>query len=321
MQRYRILCLDGGGIRGVFSASVLATLERVTGRSCLRHFDLMVGTSTGGIIALALALGHSASEIRDFYVECGPKIFPSMGVMAKVCLLRQLVAPKRSRSVLREVLVGILGDKRLSDAECRLVLPTYDSVAGRIYLLKTAHKGNFGLDIDALAVDCALATSAAPTYYSSSPFPIHAGASYIDGGVWANCPVLVALVEALRFLEIPAENIDLLSIGTVGHPFSVSGSRRTGGVLQWNSGLLEVLMRGQAESALAIGQLLLGSGKVHRIDASVEPGRFSLDDSSGISDLIALGDAEARKRLNLNIVENVFLNDREVAPFVDGVGG
>ncbi|HYH98957.1 patatin-like phospholipase family protein [Hyalangium sp.] len=75
MSRFRILSLDGGGIRGAFTSSVLATLEQATGRSCVDHFDLITGTSTGGIIALGLALGRPAAEVRDFYRNKGPDIF------------------------------------------------------------------------------------------------------------------------------------------------------------------------------------------------------------------------------------------------------
>jgi uncharacterized protein len=80
---FRILSLDGGGIKGAFTASVLATLEEDTGKSVVDHFDLIAGTSTGGILAIGLGLGLSAREICDFYASKGPEIFPSTSLIQR----------------------------------------------------------------------------------------------------------------------------------------------------------------------------------------------------------------------------------------------
>jgi patatin-like phospholipase/acyl hydrolase len=306
MNRFRILSLDGGA----FSASVLTTLEEATGCLAAEHFDLIVGTSTGGIIALGVGLGLPAKTIRDFYAQKGTSIFPRTGVIQSLwCRARQLVGPKRSRAKLEAALKEVFQERRLGESRCRLVLATYDAIGGRIYLLKTAHHARFQFEHKALAVDCALATAAAPTYFQASPFPEHRGSIYIDGGVWANCPALVGVTEALSFLGVEdAKSIDVLSIGTTSPPFSVSASRRKrGGALVWNVGILELMMRAQMEASLAQANLLTG-GNVHRIDVKVEPGRFSLDDSRDIDDLIALGDGEARKNENLEVVRQRFLN-------------
>src|SRR6516162_8324692 len=96
-QPFRILSLDGGGIMGAFAASALATFERATGRRIVEHFDLITGTSTGGIIAVGLAMGASAAEICSFYETQGPNIFPAGGGMGGwVRLLRNLTRPKFS---------------------------------------------------------------------------------------------------------------------------------------------------------------------------------------------------------------------------------
>ena len=110
---FRILSLDGGGIKGAFSASVLAALEETTGRRCVEHFDLITGTSTGGIIALGLGLGKSAQEIVEFYREHGPQIFRGTSLVERTTgLWRQLWGPKHSHDVLRKALTQVLGDKR-----------------------------------------------------------------------------------------------------------------------------------------------------------------------------------------------------------------
>ena len=102
---FRILSLDGGGIMGAFTAAVLATFEKVTGRRTVEHFDLITGTSTGGIIAIGLAMGASAQEICSFYETRRPQIFPAGGGMGGwIHLLRNLVRPKFSSQALREAI-------------------------------------------------------------------------------------------------------------------------------------------------------------------------------------------------------------------------
>jgi len=198
---FRILSLDGGGIKGAFTASVVAALEDATGKSLSDYFDLITGTSTGGIIAIGLGLGLSAKDIVTFYSKSGPTIFPTTSlVTGPRALLRWLFGPKYSHDVLKAAIRGVLGVRKFGESKCRLVIPTYDANAGRIFLLKTAHQERFKFDYQAPAVDVALATSAAPTYFQAAPFPMHQGASYVDGGVWANCPALVGVIEAVSFL-------------------------------------------------------------------------------------------------------------------------
>jgi uncharacterized protein len=134
--RFRILALDGGGVRGAFSASVLACLEAELRQPVAEHFDLITGTSTGGIIALGLAAGLTAGEIRDFYLSRAKDIFPGAGLVHRAHLaLRHLFAPRRSQERLRQALQSVLGDRKLGDSRNRLVIPSYDAVAGRLVLL------------------------------------------------------------------------------------------------------------------------------------------------------------------------------------------
>lgn len=313
---FRILSLDGGGIKGTFTASVLASLEADTGKSCADHFDLIAGTSTGGILALGLGLRFPAAELLNFYRDRGPQIFPSTGLIErKGGIFRQLFRPKHSSGVLREELEVILGSKKLGESACRLVIPAYDAVGGRIFILKTAHHERFKYDHNALAVDVALATSAAPTYFAQSPFPEHSNATYVDGGVWANSPVLVALTEAVHFLGVPLDDIDMLSIGTTAEPFSIA-QHATSGAARWNAGLIDLMFEAQMEAAVAQAKLLL-RGRLHRINYVAEPGQFSLDDArpEKISQLEILGQGEARKVENLDVVKLRFLNVDRVEPF------
>lgn len=306
---FRILALDGGGIKGTFTVGVLVELERLTGRRIADHFDLIVGTSTGGILALGLGLGLDVKTLLELYVKRGPDIFPASGFLGGYRgLFRQFWGARYRQEVLRRVLHEYLGERRLGESAVPLVIPTYEALQGRLYLMKTAHHRRFSADHRALAVDVAVATAAAPTYFRQAQFPLRPGESYLDGGLWANTPTMVGLVEAVRFFEQPLENIDILSIGTTDVTRSFSDFR-SAGVLGWNVRLIDVLMSAQAEAALAQAGLLLGR-RVLRIDTVRPPGTYALDKATPqkISELAALGAAVAREAENAAAVEQRFLN-------------
>src|SRR5712691_7554184 len=308
---FRIFSLDGGGIKETFSAAALAALEEATGKRCVEHFDLITGTSTGGIIAIGLGLGLTAREIVEFYEEHGPDIFPNMSlVQRRLGWLRQMFwGPKLSGDVLRQKLTLVFGDRKFGESQCRLLIPTYDAIGGRIFLMKTAHHERFRFDVAAPAVDVALATSAAPTYFKAATFPQHEHASYVDGGVWANCPALAGLVEAVSCLKVPLDQIDILSIGTTTTPFSIAEYAEVSAA-EWNLGLVSVMFEAQVEAAVAQASLLT-NGRLHRINAVVSAGDFSLDDArpAKIQRLMNLGRGEAVKKANLDVVQSRFLND------------
>lgn len=313
---FRILSLDGGGIKGTFTASVLTKLEEDTGQAIVDHFDLITGTSTGGILAIGLGLGIRAREILNFYQDKGPTIFPSTSLVQRVRgMLSQLWKPKHSHLVLRNALEDVFGTRKFGESKCRLVIPTYDAVAGRIFLMKTAHDERFKYDINAQAVDVALATSAAPTYFSAASFSAHDNTSYVDGGVWANSPVMVGLTEAVAFLGASLADIDVLSIGTTTKPFNIA-RHADDGIAQWNSGLVNLMFEGQMEAAQAQAGLLL-NGRLHRINVMVKEDEFSLDDArlKKIEHLISLGRGEANKKEHLEAVTSRFLNGEKAPVF------
>jgi uncharacterized protein len=313
---FRILSLDGGGIKGAFTASVLTSIEEEIKEPVGEYFDLIAGTSTGGILALGLGLRIPAGEILKFYREMGPDIFRATGRLAIPGLFRQLFAPRYSHAKLRTALVQVLGDKKFGESRNRLLIPTYDAIRGRIFLLKTAHHERFRYDFNALAVDVALATSAAPTYFEAAPFPVHQGSSFVDGGVWANSPVLAAVVEAVCFLGIPLDEIDVLSIGTTSAPFNIAQNKKAG-IIKWNAGIINLMFEAQAETALAQAGLLLG-GRLHRINVITKPGQFSLGDAAPdkIDQLINLGRGEAVKRQNLDVLKARFVAAPKASPFI-----
>lgn len=177
---FRILALDGGGIKGTFTAAVLAAWEQDTGLRVSEHFDLIAGTSTGGILAIGLGLGLPADEILQFYREQGPRIFPLTRFTRRLThQLKQLFVPKFSQTSLREALATAFrapdGRERLfGESRCRLLIPAYDTIRGRLFLFKTAHHERFRYDLDIPAADVALATAAAPTYFQAARIRQHA---------------------------------------------------------------------------------------------------------------------------------------------------
>lgn len=310
---FRILALDGGGIKGAFTASVLATLEKTLGESICEHFDLIAGTSTGGILAIGLGMGLSPSDMLQFYRERGPIIFPITRFhkqwKQQLC---HIFKPKHSQNVLlRELKAAYFPsdqNKNLGDSICRLVVPSYDAVSGGCHIFRTPHHSLLKADEFTCAAEVALASAAAPTYYSAAKVRnLISNASYFDGGVWANCPVMAAIVEAVCYLEVPLNRIDVLSIGTTSEPFTVKMMAQAG-IARWGKTLIELLMNAQVDSALLHAQQLVGEPRFLRINTMANPGMYSLDNANEIESLITLGNKKASDPTILYQVKSRFLN-------------
>ena len=172
-KKFKILCIDGGGIKGLYSAQVLAELESAYNVRLSDYFDLICGTSTGGIIALGVSASIEMGKIVEFYKECGPRIFRSnwkrCGKFGNFMLgIRQaIIRSKYSQKHLRKALEDVFGQKTISESKNLLCIPAYNLTDGRPRIFKRDY-GRLNKDNDKTYVDVALATSAAPTY-----FPIH----------------------------------------------------------------------------------------------------------------------------------------------------
>jgi patatin-like phospholipase/acyl hydrolase len=318
VSAFRIHSLDGGGIMGAFSASVLATYEsdcqRVHHKRLVDHFDLITGTSTGGIIAVGLVMGVPAEAILRFYQDHGFKIFPRTGgVGAWLKRVGSLFGPKFRAGVLRDTLSRVVGTKTLRDAVTRLVVPTYDAAAGEVYLFKTPHHPDCTQNADVPAVDVALATSAAPTYFPAHEVP--GRGTYIDGGVWGNCPAVVGIIEAVSFCQQRLEDIHLLSISTTSYPFRIARPQQVGGLIGWAPKIVDTLMCAQVQGAVGSATCLLRdramdrrADRFHRIDYVAEPKVYALDNAAAVSELVHLGRTRAEAVPNRTVVMERFLN-------------
>ncbi len=288
---YRILSLDGGGVRGVFTTTLLARLEAAA--PFLAKVDLFAGTSTGGIIALGLAAGLVPDDLTRLYLENMARIFPESHLDG-LAFLAKLVAAPYGNAVLRRALTETFegrGLRTLGDLSRRVLVPTFDldSSTGpasrpgpRRWKPKFFH--NFpgpGSDAGEGIVDVALRTSAAPTY-----FPSYQG--FVDGGVIANNPSMVALAQALH----PGgggqklEEVCMLSVGTGVRLRHIAGETHDWGYAQWAIPLSQLIVEGPMDTARYECVQLLGE-RFCRLDAVLER-EIDMDDAAAAPDLVAM---------------------------------
>lgn len=307
----RLLSIDGGGILGTFPAAFLAGLEQHLMKPIGSYFDLIAGTSTGGIIAVGLAMGLRATELLDLYVRRGPEIFgQGRGSVADFILgqlrrARWLTTHKYDSGPLRTVLEEVLGDQRIGDAKTRLLVPAWNPVARSVYIYKTAHHPRLRNDYKCLAVDAAMATAAAPTYFRQHVTRDAAGLT--DGGTWANNPTALVVVEAIAMLGWPRDSLHVLSLGCLDETYCVRNWARIGTL---GSKIVKLFIDGQSHGAMGVAKLLTGHEHereaIHRINHTVSLNAFKMDDARVIQDLKGLGHSFARDRHP--ILDPIFFN-------------
>jgi patatin-like phospholipase/acyl hydrolase len=306
----RILCIDGGGIKGTLPASFLASLEEDLDRPIGEYFDLIAGTSTGGILAIGLAMGIPARDLLDLYVHRGPHIFGQSGSMLANFAggawrrLKHVFAPKHNADLLRAELTPVLSNKRIGEARTRLLIPAWDADHRGVYIFKTAHHPRLKTDYKRLAVDAAMATAAAPSYYKRHRTADDVG--LLDGGVWANNPIALAVVEAITLLGWPANSLRVLSLGCVNEVYMLGEASGWGGLAK---DVARLFMDGQSHGALGIAKLLTGHEyereAIFRVCPDVPKNFFTLDDTSKITQLKGMGASSARKERPR--LESIFL--------------
>ena len=286
-NRFQILSIDGGGIKGLFSAAALAHLEEDLKIKISNNFDLIVGTSTGGIIALALGVQMSPREIVKFYVNNGNKIFPTKRFFPHSKLFFNKYNPEPLKKSLKEC----FDDKLLGDSKKRVVIPSYNIGEDDVYLFKTSHHKRLRRDYKVPIWKVAMATSAAPTYFPS--FRKIDNIRLVDGGVWANNPIMIGIVEAVSMLSVSLDSIRVLSLGTTTEVKGRSNKLDHGRLWQWKIEAVDVVLQGQSIGAFTQAQHLLGADNVLRINPKVPDGLFALDKLSE-DELLAKAAHESR---------------------------
>jgi patatin-like phospholipase/acyl hydrolase len=260
----RVLAIDGGGIRGLIPALVLAEIERRSRRPIARLFDLVAGTSTGAVLACVLTRPNpmAAAQAAALYEREGPQVF-DRSFVKKITSLGGLIDERYDARGLVASLRRHLGDIRLAQATTRLAITTYDLQARQALVLRT--------DDDMSMVDAAHASSAAPTYFE----PVRVGArTLIDGGVFAINPAALAYAEAAGEIEV------LASLGTGQHTRPLPFDEVKGwGQLEWARPILDVVFDGSADAV--DGQLAaLVNDRYIRLQTRLDEASDALDDAS-----------------------------------------
>jgi hypothetical protein len=330
---FRILSLDGGGIRGAFAAGYLAEIERAVARPIGDYFDLLAGTSTGGIIAAGVAFRVPASKIVDFYRDRGPMIFqrrwrrPSRWPKGTKWIHRSLrtlyripttvvdmplkavlgidsawaARTKYSEDALEAALLEIFQGLTLAESSNRLVIPSANVSKGQTKVFKTPHLDHLYIDREYKITNVLRATSAAPTYFSHAR--IDPGSAYVDGGLWANNPIMVAIVESIALSTQSkasgcAESFDLgdtwaLSIGTGVGKFFANPPGAWAGLAWWHPAkLLNLISLSQSQGAQFQANYLLGR-RLMRAEFDLPQGDWSLDNVKFIDVMIHRGKERA----------------------------
>jgi patatin-like phospholipase/acyl hydrolase len=306
----KILSIDGGGIRGLIPAMLLAEIEKKTGTSIARLFDLIAGTSTGGILALLLGVPqangsarYAARQLVEFYEREGPKIF-ERSWWHRLTAIGNLKQEKYPETGIERVLAEYFSEYRLRDALTNLLIASYE-IERRFPFFFRSSLARLREDYDFPMRDVARATSAAPTYFSPMKLSVGNTNEYyalIDGGVFANNPAACALVEAMT-THPEAEECVLVSLGTGALTKSIPyADAKTWGLAGWAKPVLDIVFEGVSSSVdYQMRQLLpnqAGASRYYRFQATLDRNHQAMDDASpeNITALRGLGLTLAEER-------------------------
>lgn len=288
----RILSIDGGGIRGIIPAMVLAEIERRTGKNTAYLFDLIAGSSTGGIIALALVKPtedgkpqYLATDTIRIYENKGKTIF-SRSFLHKVKSLGNIADQKYPADGIESVLNEYFGGALLSDAITDVIIPSYDIERRQPFFFKSSDAKNTnktGCDFPMRIA--ARATSAAPTYFEPAKIDTGGFEDYyalIDGGLVSNNPAMCAYVEARKlYPDREAKDFFLLSLGTgrVTHrlPYEDAKGWGLGG---WAKPLLSAVYDGVSQSVDYQLKQLISPDNYFRLQTKLDEENDDMDDAS-----------------------------------------
>ena len=259
----RILSIDGGGIRGIIPAKILDEIEKRTDKRISQLFDMIVGTSTGGILALALTMPNrgqdhdnlpqnTAEELVGFYRTKGKEIFHCSWIEEMANLVKAKYSPQNMQRILAEH----FQQTSLGDALCDVIIPSYEMGIAYPWFFKSA-RAKCNPDYDFLMKDVALATSAAPTFFPPHHIPITVKdeetgkdkeiiGQFIDGGVYANHPAMCALAEIKK--KCPQAQVLLVSLGTGERALRYRENRKRWGIFFWRKRIFDVIFDGASDT-------------------------------------------------------------------------
>jgi patatin-like phospholipase/acyl hydrolase len=275
----RVLAIDGGGIRGLIPALVLTELERRAGRRVFELFDLIAGTSTGGILACALCAPDAlpASELVKLYEDEGPEIF-DRSLFQRIRSAEGLLDEKYDDAALDRALERFLEHKLLSETRPDLIVPAYDTALPGPYFFKTTKARETPDDDDFPLSIVARATSAAPTYFE----PVESGErALVDGGVFATNPAMCALAEVLNIEGVSPRDVVLLSLGTGERTHKRSFDEiKDWGLAMWARPILDVVFDGVSDAVHYQLDRVLSGERYLRLQVELTLASDDLDNAS-----------------------------------------
>ncbi len=290
---FRILSIDGGGIRGIIPALILAEMERRSGKRISDLFDLIAGTSTGGILGLGLVAANedgrpafTAEELVGFYEKDGPEIF-NRSVWHRVRSVGGLGEEKYPSEGIDRTLKDRFAERRLSETLTHVLITSYDIELREPHFFKSLSAASDSRR-DFLLADAARATSAAPTYFEPariSAKPNELPVSLVDGGVFANNPAACALVEAICDHGANPSDLVMLSLGTgeLTRPI-LHEEAASWGLARWAQPILNVVFDGVSDTVNYqvenIMKMLNGPGRFLRLQTTLNEGNDDMDDAS-----------------------------------------
>jgi len=294
----RVLAIDGGGVRGVVPAAMLAYWENELKVEAHQTFDLYAGTSTGAIVAASLALGLSARRVLMLFQDRSGAIFSRDGLTLKEKALsfKGWATPAYSDEALRQALEESWGDTTMGDCPKPLSIASVDVVTGSTKVFRSAHHVASGPDRHIRVVDAVMASTAAPTFFPSAQV---GGTSYVDGALWANNPALLALLDARDLVAHRGfEGMRLLSLGC-GVPFwgKTVGFGERRGLVGWGMPLMALMMSSQSEGVHNYVKRLVKAGDYVRIDPKLPRNLSTLDNPENIPSLLVRAGESARENL------------------------
>jgi len=295
---FRILSLDGGGLRGIIPVLILKEIERRSGKRIIDLFDMIAGTSTGGLIACGITVSddgihpkYTLQDIENVYTKRGNDIFPKKNFIERIinsvtCLKR----PRFSEVGIDKVLTDMFEDRRITNCILPIFITTFDLYNNNALFFKSRHALCYPSK-NALLKDVCRATSAAPTYLPAYKFNYDGKASVcVDGGVYINNPALAALVEISKhhndypynFDCLSLEDIKILSLGTGHYSNDIARKKvESWGMLDWATNITDVMMQAVNQTTSYQVDELTKSGNFLRINVDIENEDFAdMADSS-----------------------------------------
>lgn len=256
----------------------MAGLERhiPPGTRLTDYFDLLAGTSTGGIVTLGIGIGRSAQDILDLYMIRGGEIFPPSQWPKLRLILQGFRGPVFDRDKLDGILESEFGSIGFWETKTRMCVPAVEGVHGEVHIYKTPHHPDYRMDWRRSIFDVARATSAAPIYLEAVE---QSGYALVDGGLFASDPIMVALVDALTCFDVPRERVRILSLGCLKDTWCLRDVQRLGrGWLAWLRQAYEITGSLQSQNSQGQAGLVIGPENILRIDAPQLVPRIDLDD-------------------------------------------